>query len=345
MQSNHHKGWAGDELGWAEGKPSLSVPWSSGHAADNHGPGGHQLGHCDESGVPVSAFPVYAIPWHRRCCKSYQWWFPTSWRMEICKISLASNGSFPRTVSLGGASYWQLEGPEELLTVFRPQARRLDLIQHKWNCFIYFNGLMAREECSLACDSHSLVPDMRSSAQPCSRKHCSQGQDIYPYVSPGGKVSAGSCCLIRDAYSSLRPVGWTCISSLVRWAHEAAPHDEGGLFEPPVSNNGQEEIPEEKHKRGNHAMTPPRVHFQPPGIGGIGHQAYKESEALLTKNRQQQKPVNNYSSSTSRAPWYNEAQLRVTCGPVLRSERKMSKFIQNRESLLSPQNRLTPNCK
>lgn len=96
--------------------------------------------------------------------------------MEICKISLASNGSFPRTYSLGGASYWQLEGPEELLTVFRPQSRRLDFIQHKWSCFIYSNGLMVREECSLAArDSHSPVPDVGSNAQPRSRKHCSQG--------------------------------------------------------------------------------------------------------------------------------------------------------------------------
>lgn len=80
--------------------------------------------------------------------------------MVICKISLASNGSFPRTDSLGGVSYWQLKGPEELLTVFRPQSRGLDFIQRKWNCFIYSSGLMAREECSLAArSSHSPVPD------------------------------------------------------------------------------------------------------------------------------------------------------------------------------------------
>jgi len=96
--------------------------------------------------------------------------------MEICKISLASNGFFPRTDSLGGASYWQLKGPEELLTVFRPQSRRLDFIQCKWSCFIYFNGLMAREECSLAArDSHRPLPNVGSKAQHCSRKHCSQG--------------------------------------------------------------------------------------------------------------------------------------------------------------------------
>lgn len=79
--------------------------------------------------------------------------------MESCKISLASNGSFPRTDLLGGASYWQREGPEELLTVFRPQSGRLDFIQCKWSWFIYSNGLMAREEWSLAArDRHSPVP-------------------------------------------------------------------------------------------------------------------------------------------------------------------------------------------
>lgn len=87
--------------------------------------------------------------------------------MEICKISLASNGSFPRTDSLGGASYWQLKGPEELLTVFRPQSRGLDFIQRKWNCFIYSSGLMAREECCLAAhSSHSPVPDTGPSTTP-----------------------------------------------------------------------------------------------------------------------------------------------------------------------------------
>lgn len=105
--------------------------------------------------------PAYSISWHKRCCKSYQWWFPTSQRMEICEVSLASNGSFPRTDSLGGASYWQLKGPEELLTVFRPRSRRLDFIQHERSCFIYSNGLMVREECSLAAHA-SPVPGKRS---------------------------------------------------------------------------------------------------------------------------------------------------------------------------------------
>lgn len=97
--------------------------------------------------------------------------------MEICKISLASNGSFPRTDSLGGASYWQLEGPEELLTVFRPQSRGLDFIQHKWSCFIYSSGLMAKEECSLAAhDSHSPVPDTRPNTWPCPRNTAHVGR-------------------------------------------------------------------------------------------------------------------------------------------------------------------------
>lgn len=56
VQSNHHKAWA-------EGKPSLSVPWRSfGNAADNRAPGGHQLGRCNESWVSIGAFPVYVIP-------------------------------------------------------------------------------------------------------------------------------------------------------------------------------------------------------------------------------------------------------------------------------------------
>lgn len=59
-----------------------------------------------------------------------------------------------------------------------------------------------------------------------------------------------------------------------------APHHAGGPFEPPISSNGQEEMPGEERERSNHAVTPPRVHSQPPATGGAGHQALQAIRSL-----------------------------------------------------------------
>lgn len=159
--------------------------------------------------------------------------------MEICKISLASNGSFPRTDALGGASYWQLKSPEELLTVFRPQSRGLDFIQHKWNCFIYSSSLMAREECSLAArSSRSPVPDTGPNTTPfhtaalswagCPSSRATQRRNLVKSM-----LLPQSLFLPSGAFALLSDLAvWPYQMSTCGCSRITATRHAGGLFEP-----------------------------------------------------------------------------------------------------------------
>lgn len=97
-----------------------------------------------------------------------------------------------------------------------------------------------------------------------------------------------------------------------------APHHAGGLFEPPFSSNGQEEIPGEEHRKDNHTMV-----------------GLQESVALGSKDTRHQEPYflnksNSKSQDTVTAlghhmrQGYDETQLRITCCATQRSESKMS---------------------